>query len=77
MVIYDENGEEESIWRLSQAEVITGVIDYFLLFISETPGSKEDVDRALDSIRAVISAWKQDLSQTLDDVLETLENENT
>lgn len=74
IVIYDENGEEETQWRLTQAEIITSIVDYYLLVITETPGNKEDVDRALEHIRAVIGEWKKDFSRMLEDVLEEMEN---
>ncbi|MCB0598111.1 MAG: hypothetical protein H6557_24250 [Lewinellaceae bacterium] len=76
IVIYDENDEEESSWRLTQAEVASSIVDYYLELIAKTPGSKEDVGRALGQIRLAIAKWKQDFSKTLEEVLETLDIEN-
>ncbi|MCB9265126.1 MAG: hypothetical protein H6558_08895 [Lewinellaceae bacterium] len=75
ILIYDENDDEETIWRLSQAEIITGIIDYYLLILTETPGSVEDVDKAVGHIREVITQWKKDLSRMLEEVLEELNTE--
>ena len=75
-VVFVKNGEEETIWRLGQAEVISDLIDYFLLAILESPGDKTAVDHVLDHIQTVITAWKQDLAKTLDEILEQLENAN-
>ncbi|MCB0562541.1 MAG: hypothetical protein KDD09_26495, partial [Phaeodactylibacter sp.] len=72
----DENDEEESSWRLTQAEVASSIVDYYLELIAKTPGSKEDVGRALGQIRLAIAKWKQDFSKTLEEVLETLDIEN-
>jgi len=73
ILIYQEEANEELLWRLSQGEIIASLIDYYLLMIVESPGRPEDFERAQQRLRQALQTWKADFTKTLEEVLAVLE----
>jgi hypothetical protein len=71
-VLYQENGDEECAWHLSQTHVVNMLIDYYLAFLSGTPAQQQDLDDAQEQIRQAVAQWRADFSQSLAVILDKL-----
>lgn len=74
ITLYDEKQDEEVSWQLSQGQIVSQIVDYFLMFAAGTPLNKKDVERARARINKALSVWKNDFTQTLEEVMENLDN---
>lgn len=72
--LYDENNQSAGTWTLTQNEVVSQVVDHFLLGLSEGPVTKESVDGSLDMIREAVEDINTNSGFAIDDLLAELEN---
>ncbi len=74
--LYDEDNQSAGTWTLTQSEVITAVLDLFLLRLSQVPATQEEVDKALQAIQEAIDKLDQNLAFSLEELEEALSLEN-
>ncbi len=72
--LYDENNQSAGTWTLTQQEVISKVVDHFLLGLSEGPVTKESVDGSLAMIREAVEDINTNSGFAIEDLLMELEN---
>lgn len=70
--LYDADSQSAGTWTLTQSEVITAVIDLFLLRLSNVPANQEEVDKALAVISDAINKLNQNLAFSLEELEEAL-----
>lgn len=70
--LYDKDNQSAGTWTLTQSEVITAVIDLFLLRLSQVPASQGEVDKALKAIQSAIDKLNQNLAFSLEKLEEAL-----
>lgn len=70
--LYDPANQSAGTWTLTQSEVITAVIDLFLLRLSNVPANQEEVDKALQVIAEAIDKLNQNLAFSLEELEEAL-----
>ena len=74
IVIYDENDSEDISWKLSQANIINSLMDYYFLLIAEKGTvSQEELDEVTNRIRILLDTWAEHAGKTLQEVIEHLE----
>lgn len=75
LVIYEENDQSASQWYLTQTPVLEALLSHYLLWVSETPLQKEDIDKNTAHLRQAIAQWETNFNQNLRGILENLERE--
>ncbi len=75
--LYDKNNQSSGTWTLTQGEIITAVIDLFLLRLSQVPAQQEEVDKALQAIQSAIDKLNQNLAFSLAELEVALALEDT
>jgi len=74
--LYNEDNQSAGTWTLRQSEIITAIVDLFLLRLSQVPATQEEVDKALQAVQEAIDKLDQNLAFSLEELEEALSIEN-
>ncbi len=64
-LIYEQEGEEEMLWHLSQSELHEPLLDFYLQLLAEGASTPEAYAEALGRVQEALQQWKTDYQQSL------------
>ncbi len=75
VALYDESGGDIGSWTLTQTATLNAIIEHYLLFISEQPITKDNIDTSVGKIKKAASDLNKNLQFNLQDFLNSLNNQ--
>jgi hypothetical protein len=71
--LYGDAAQPTDEWYLSQRPVFELLADYYLSYLSATPASEQDIERARAQVREAIDTWREHLNRDLAEVIAAME----
>ncbi|HKK78483.1 MAG TPA: hypothetical protein VJ933_02595, partial [Phaeodactylibacter sp.] len=71
--LYGDAAQPTDEWYLSQRPIFELLADYYLSYLSATPASEQDIERARAQVREAIDTWREHLNRDLAEVIAAME----